>query len=290
MYFLSPSRSAQPSMRLQLVLLAHAACAAALTVSEVPRAHRPKAAPHLAVRMAASSGTTTIEVTVRRSADGGLGIQVDETNTVASCPGQPELAIGDRIVALNGEELGGRYLAEVLPQADQYTFAIQRDSADAGSMERRLQRLTEQVSADTLLELSKDEVLTGKIVLLAEALEAEAEPQPEAAVAEALRGFWRLAFTNGTVAAGLTGYGSLPFCYVSGLFSAFTEKGPPAEKGPSTRSADTDSAHLVFLDHLKAQAAPAHPRAPPEALGGSPWAQGPAPGRPKVEGSSPLHR
>ena len=231
MYFLSPSRSAQPSMRLQLVLLAHAACAAALTVSEVPRAHRPKAAPHLAVRMAASSGTTTIEVTVRRSADGGLGIQVDETNTVASCPGQPELAIGDRIVALNGEELGGRYLAEVLPQADQYTFAIQRDSADAGSMERRLQRLTEQVSADTLLELSKDEVLTGKIVLLAEALEAEAEPQPEAAVAEALRGFWRLAFTNGTVAAGLTGYGSLPFCYVSGLFSAFTEKGPPAEKG-----------------------------------------------------------
>ena len=52
---------------------------------------------------------------MRRTPEGGLGIQVDETNTVASCPGQPDLAIGDRVVAINGEQLGRRYLTEVLP-------------------------------------------------------------------------------------------------------------------------------------------------------------------------------
>ena len=54
---------------------------------------------------------------------------------------------------------------------------------------------------------------------------------------------------------------------------------------PSTLFEDT--APSAFLGHLKAQAAPTHPRAPPEQLGGSPWPQQPASGRPKVE-ESPL--
>ena len=58
--------------------------------------------------MAVIPPTPTIEVSVRRTPEGGLGIQVDETNTVASCPGQPDLAIGDRVVAINGEQLGRR--------------------------------------------------------------------------------------------------------------------------------------------------------------------------------------
>ena len=37
------------------------------------------------------------------------------------------------------------------------------------------------------------------------------------------------------------------------------------------------------LDHLEAQAAPAHPRAPAEHLGSSAWLQELASGRPKVE-------
>ena len=44
-----------------------------------------------------------------------------------------------------------------------------------------------------------------------------------------------------------------------------------------------DSAPSASLDHLKAQAAPAHPRARPEQLAGSPWPQQPASGRPAVE-------
>ena len=224
-----------------LTLVAGLCCSAVL-----PSQHRATvSASHRASRVAAASMAVrppepTIEVSVRRTPEGGLGIQVDETNTVASCPGQPDLAIGDRIVAINGEQLGRRYLAEVLPPpaefASIYLFTIERGSADAmDSMERRLERLTEMASADTLAELAKDEVLTSKIVLLAEALEAAAEPQPEAAVAEALRGFWRLAFTNGTMAEGLTGYGTLPMCYVSGLFSAFTETKPDKPDVPTAQ-------------------------------------------------------
>ena len=224
-----------------LTLVTGLCCSAVL-----PSQHRATvSASHRASRVAAASMAVrppepTIEVSVRRTPEGGLGIQVDETNTVASCPGQPDLAIGDRIVAINGEQLGRRYLAEVLPPpaefASIYLFTIERGSADAmDSMERRLERLTEMASADTLAELAKDEVLTSKIVLLAEALEAAAEPQPEAAVAEALRGFWRLAFTNGTMAEGLTGYGTLPMCYVSGLFSAFTETKPDKPDVPTAQ-------------------------------------------------------
>ena len=44
-----------------------------------------------------------------------------------------------------------------------------------------------------------------------------------------------------------------------------------------------DSAPSASLDHLEAQAAPTHPRAPPGPLGSLPWPQELASGWPKVE-------
>ncbi len=44
-----------------------------------------------------------------------------------------------------------------------------------------------------------------------------------------------------------------------------------------------DPAPSASLDHLSAQAAPTHPRAPTEHIGSSPWPQGRASGRPNVE-------
>ena len=228
-------------------MLAFTSCLCLAAV--LPSQHRVSVSvSHRASRLVAATMAAppipTIEVSVRRTPEGGLGVQVDETNTVASCPGQPGLAIGDRVVAVNGEKLGRRgekaeflaqLLAEVLPRADEYSFTVAREAADADSMERRLGRLTEMASADTLAELAKNEVLTSKILLLAEALEAAAEPRPEAEVAAALLGFWRLAFTNGTMAEGLTGYGSLPMCHVSGLFSAFTETKPDKPEVPTAQ-------------------------------------------------------
>ena len=48
-----------------------------------------------------------------------------------------------------------------------------------------------------------------------------------------------------------------------------------------------DSAPSASLDHLKAWAAPTHPGAPPEQVGGLPWPQQPASGRPK-DADAPL--
>ena len=48
-----------------------------------------------------------------------------------------------------------------------------------------------------------------------------------------------------------------------------------------------DRAPSAALDHLKPQAAPTRPRAPPQQRGSLPWPQEPASGRPKVE-DSPL--
>ena len=45
-----------------------------------------------------------------------------------------------------------------------------------------------------------------------------------------------------------------------------------------------DAASPASLDHPKTEAAPPHPGAPPEQLGGSPRPQEPGSGRPKVEG------
>ena len=56
-------------------------------------------------------------------------------------------------------------------------------------------------------------------------------------------------------------------------------------KMPSALSDAT--APSASLDHLQARAAPTHPGAPPEHIGGSPRPQEPASGRPKVE-ESPL--
>ena len=52
-------------------------------------------------------------------------------------------------------------------------------------------------------------------------------------------------------------------------------------KMASTLSDDTDPS--ASLDHLEAQAASTHPKAPPEHLGSLRWPQEPATGRPKVE-------
>ena len=58
-------------------------------------------------------------------------------------------------------------------------------------------------------------------------------------------------------------------------------------KVPSTLSDDT--AASAGLDHLKAQAAPTGPSAPPQQLGSLPWPQEPASGRCKVEDVAPSH-
>ena len=180
--------------------------------------------------LSATSAAPPLEIKVRRTAEGGLGIEVDETNMVASCAGQPDLEVGDRVIAVDGEALGGRYLSQALkPGLQEYSFTVER-LADAASMESILARLTAQAEASAnggLDGLATDEVLAGKICKLAAALEAVAEP---AAVDDgAMRGFWRLCFAAGEMADGLTGFGAMSSTYAACQFVAFSDSAPRAQ-------------------------------------------------------------
>eukprot|EP00965_Chrysotila_dentata_P037766 1255948-Pleurochrysis_carterae.AAC.1 len=55
-----------------------------------------------------------LQFIVRRT-ENGLGIVVDENNVVASCPGQPELRIGDQIVAVDEQRLSGHVSKALTP-------------------------------------------------------------------------------------------------------------------------------------------------------------------------------
>ena len=61
--------------------------------------------------------------------DGGLGVLVDQENTVVTVTGQPGLQVGDKIVGIDGDPLSGRPVGQCLkPGEPQYTFAILRPS------------------------------------------------------------------------------------------------------------------------------------------------------------------
>jgi len=195
-----------------------------------PRSMRRAAAPpRPSALLSAASAAPPLEVKVRRTAEGGLGIEVDETNMVASCAGQPDLEVGDRVIAVDGEALGERYLSKALtPGMQEYSFTVERQ-ADAASMETLLARLTTQAeaSANGLDGLADDEVLAGKISKLAAALEATAATA--AADEEAMRGFWRLCFVAGAMADGLTGFGAMTSTYAACQFVAFSDAAPRAQ-------------------------------------------------------------
>ena len=65
-------------------------------------------------------------------------------------------------------------------------------------------------------------------------------------------------------------------------FAPFYDAFMPGSWLKAAATLSDDTAPSASLDHLEAQAAPTHPRAPPEHLGGLPWPQEPASGRPKV--------
>ena len=78
-----------------------------------------------------TSPQANIDVQVKRDPDtGSFGIDVDQDNTVAYNSGavNPELLLGDVIIAVNGEALDGRTVGSVLGSKEApYTFTIERD-------------------------------------------------------------------------------------------------------------------------------------------------------------------
>ena len=213
-------------------------------------------ARHAARATCIRASASEIEISVERTPAGALGISVDEENVVATvADDQPALRLGDKILAVAGERLDGRPLAQVLQPAESYTFTVLRGAADgAASLERVLARLLAES------ESARDSLTPGEAAATApgdfeaaqlrarlgmDVDEAEAAPAelPEAApalidsleeagapadAASTLLGFWKLCWPP-PAEADLTGYGAAPFCSVVASWTRFAEKDPTAQ-------------------------------------------------------------
>lgn len=176
-----------------------------------------------------------VDVLVRRDPATGLGIEVDASNVVATCAGQPDLSVGDKIVAVNGEPIGEQHISAVLAPADEYTFTVERGAAGEA-----LELVARKLCAD-IGDRSEGEVRDALIERLVGVVGAlEASPLCEASALDgALRGFWSLAWSSDEEqkGAGLTGYGLVPSCTVVRHWQCFAEK-TPARRSLAAAPAD----------------------------------------------------
>ena len=86
-----------------------------------------------------------VAYTISRNAEGALGIKVDDKNMVATVTDQPDVRVGDVIVAVDGERLNGRPITQVIQRQDSYDFVVERDEG-VSSVEALLRRLAAQAS------------------------------------------------------------------------------------------------------------------------------------------------
>ena len=180
------------------------------------------------------SGRTELDVVVKRGAEGGLGVLVDQDNTVVTVTAQPSLQVGDVIVGVDGEQLRGKPVGQALtPGNAEYTFSIVRPSSAeaAQSLERVLVEIVRKSQDDRpgappkLVCLANDEEQSERAGVLIKQMEEVGMPS-ENELAFALKsGFWRLVLCSEmeTAAGGLTGYGLAPYCSVLASFQAFID-------------------------------------------------------------------
>ena len=182
-------------------------CQSLVTFSSAP-GQRLRARPPLCVE---------VECGVQRTASGGLGIQVDERNAIATSDGQETLRAGDIIVAVDGVRLDGRPVATVLEPKAEYIFTVERGSASAESTLLRLTAAHAQASEEEAAE-----ILRG-IEGAATALQQDAAPVASAD----LLGFWRLRWASDpALAAGVTGYGEVAGCRLVASWQRLAEAEP----------------------------------------------------------------
>jgi len=186
-----------------------------------------------------------LTIDVARSESGALGIQVDETNTVATNDGQQGvLMLGDVIIAVDGEELDGRPIGTVISKKDSYIFTVRRDiEKAAGSLERVLLNIARDAPVNGKALCTFDDLqnvkggLGDKALELVDALEKALEGAPpvdeETLYSHAgLLGFWRLRLTTDVRIStdGFTGFGGAPMCTLHASYALLqTAKEPTAQ-------------------------------------------------------------
>ena len=208
--------------------------ASGLPASGPPSRSVPPPRAGAVVSSSAATTSTVVEVVVPRLESGGLGINVDQDNAIATNDGQPGLQVGDVITAVDGEPLDGRSAGSVLtPGASSYTFTILRDPATAAAA---LEGVVLKIASDTadgsprVGIFSYDDCAEGWAAKVADLVSTLEEGMDDGALsAEDLRrqllGFWKLVLVSEAefATAGLAGYGSEAMCCTMAHFQCFTE-------------------------------------------------------------------
>ena len=131
--------------------------------------------------------------------------------------------VGDRVLAVNGEELGGKFLAQALsPGQPAYVFTVERGGG--GSTVALEATVFELLDQDELLSTSAPALATLDVSRPAAVKLAKAAANLEEAggaldrADDEMMSFWKLVFTNDAdflKAGGASGLGSLPDCYLA---------------------------------------------------------------------------
>jgi hypothetical protein len=119
--------------------------AAHLVERELEAASAAATAAALFDQTVLNAGDGLVDVVVTRLSEGGkLGIEIFDDNRIDRAPVQPGLRKGDLVVRVNGvplERSNGlrRFFEQEEAPLPEYTFSVQRGSADADAMARRSQ-------------------------------------------------------------------------------------------------------------------------------------------------------
>jgi len=212
--------------------------AAVLTRYGVPATDHPALVKELAPLLAGGEKpgvqrVETLDVTLERGAEGGLGIDVDKSNVIQGNKFQRGLQVGDRVVAIDGVRLGSKFVAQALePGKASYVFTVERGGQGAAAIEDEIFALAkseEVLLGDSGLSAQK---ASGKVaesfVKKAQGLEALGASIDE----EKLKGFWKLCFTSDpsfVSRGGASGLGALPYCYLAAHYQCYQDKAPSGQ-------------------------------------------------------------
>ena len=174
------------------------------------------------------------------------------------------------MLAVNGEELGGKFLAQALPPGQPaYVFTVERGGG--GSTAALEARVLELIDQDELLSTSAPALATLDVSRPAAVKLAKAAAHLEEAggtldrADDEMMSFWKLVFTNDAAflsGGGASGLGSLPDCYLAAHWLCNCT----CESLTGTRARANKYSHTQL-----------HSRAPPQAVlsgQGSPRADG----------------
>lgn len=196
-----------------------------------------------------SEGPVEMEVVVMRSAGGSLGIEVDNSNIIGSNAGQPGLLVGDKILAVDGEALGDKYVGQALaPGTESFVFTVLRGGENSvGSLSRVLTMLLEEAGINdptgrVCTFLTPTSAAHEKIQEVVQAIELSVSPSLAKQPSEenwyaglsvdtaSMDGYYKLVYTTDDSftpeKGGDTGLGARPFSSTKAHFQCFQQEDP----------------------------------------------------------------